>query len=330
MNKFLNHPKLDALVEAAGRRKTHFPEEVGRDQAAVACNFRRLGALTQEQVQAIRSLHDTFARSLTNSLGAYIRGAFEVALESVEQVAYPEFVQRISEPNFVCSIALHPWEAVATVEFDLALALPLIDMLLGGTGSPITDIREVTDIEEEILSSLVQLACRELQAAWLPVLKLDIRSVCRQRQDQMRRLMTPRERVLVLSFAIRAAEVQGKLRLAFPAVVTNALLKNLEERDLPRLPSRRFSDNLHLRKVLEQCSFHAELVLPEAAIPAKKLMHLKVGEVLKFQCKATVPVLFKVENQTLFLAHPVAMGDQRAAEMSARALAHQPVKEESH
>ncbi len=59
-------------------------------------------------------------------------------------------------------------------------------------------------------------------------------------------------------------------------------------------------------------------------------MHLKVGEVLEFPCKATVPIPFKVENQILFLAHPVAIGDRRAAEMNMKAATRQLIKEESH
>ena len=58
-------------------------------------------------------------------------------------------------------------------------------MLLGGTGNPVADVREVTDIEEEILGSVMQLICRELEATWLPVLKLEFRFVQRHRQAQI-------------------------------------------------------------------------------------------------------------------------------------------------
>jgi len=210
------------------------------------------------------------------------------------------------------------------------LALPVIDMLLGGTGNPVAEVREVTDIEEEILGSVVQLICKELEATWLPVLKQEFRFVRRLRQAQILRLMSPKEKVLWVSLEVRTAEVRGMLKLAFPAVVTNALLKSLDEQGSYCAQTGGTSDNRHFRNVLEQCRFHAELLLPEAAVPARKLMHLKVGEVLEFPIKATVPIPFKVENQILFLAHPVAIGDRRAAEMYTKAATRQLIKEESN
>ncbi len=167
MEKTLNHEEIDTLLEVAAERKEQPQKDQGRHQPAVACDFRRAGTLTPEHVQAIRSLHDTFARNLTNSLGAYLRGALEVAVVAVEQTTYSEFLQRLPDLNFVCSTALHPLEALAAVELDLPLALPVVDMLLGGTGNPVSAVREVTDIEEEILGSVVQVICRELEVTWL-------------------------------------------------------------------------------------------------------------------------------------------------------------------
>jgi flagellar motor switch protein FliM len=275
-------------------------------------------------------LHDTFARSLTTSLGAYLRGAFEVAVVSVEPIAYSEFLQHIPDQNFVCSAALHPLEALAAVELDLPLALPVVEMLLGGAGNPVSVVREVTDIEEDILGSVVQLICRELEATWLPVLKLEFRFVRRLRQAQIARLMSPKEKVLSVSVEIRTAEVRGMLKLAFPAVVTNVLLKKLDEQGAYCTHTGGSSDNHHFRNVLERCRFHAELLLPEAAVPARKLMHLKVGEVLEFPFKATLPIPFKVENQILFLAYPVAIDDRWAAEMHSKTLTRHLIKEESN
>ena len=74
----------------------------------------------------------------------------------------------------------------------------------------------------------MQVVCKELEATWLPVLKLDFRFVRRHRQAQILRLMSPKEKILSISLEVRTAEVRGMLKLAFPAVVTNALLQKLE------------------------------------------------------------------------------------------------------
>ena len=328
MDTTLNHQELNALLQKAEGRETRASNEPDGGQNAVPCDFRQAGLLTKDQLQGIRSLHDTFARDLTGSLGQQLHGALEIAVASVEQILYSDFVQRIPDPSYVGSIALHPLEATAAVQIDLPLALPVVDMLLGGAGNPVAQVREVTEIEEEILGGVVQLICRELEASWLPILKLDFRFEQRQQQAQILRLMSPKERVLALSLEVRASENRGMLNLAFPTVAVNALLKELDAQGSHRRQTGGPTDPHRLRNLLERCRFHAELLSPTAAVSARKLIHLKVGELLEFPVTVAEPSLFKVENQTFFLAHPVALGDRRAAEMQVKAAAAQLIKEE--
>ena len=56
---------------------------------------------------AISDLHESFARNLTNSLGAFLRVGFDVNLVSVEQLNYSEVLSRLPELTYLCSSA-HP------------------------------------------------------------------------------------------------------------------------------------------------------------------------------------------------------------------------------
>jgi len=326
MDKTPNQEEFNALLQMVEqRRKPGVSEELAN---AVPWDIRRAGTLSTEEVQMIRSLHNSFARILTDSLGSHLHGPFEIVVAVVEQITYSDFVHRLPEPSYVASIALHPLQAIATIGLDMQLALQVIDMLLGGSGSAVAEAREVTEIEEEILRSVADLICRDLAAAWPPVLKLDFRFGRRQDQTQLVRLMSPREKVLSLSLEVRSAGSQGMLNLAFPTVVISALLKELDEQGSLRPQESGSSRALQLRKLLGNCPFHAELLSPAAPISARKLMQLKVGEILEFPSTVAEPTLFKVENQTLFLANPVAIGDRRAAEMLSTGSAPKLIKEE--
>ena len=328
MEGTLNQEEFDALLQMVKGRKEQALKEPAGHPSALPYDFRQAAILAPDQAQAIRSLHETFARNFTGSLGQYLHGSLETALVSLEQLSYSEFVQHIPKLNYVGSILLHPLEATAVAELDLPLALPLIDMLLGGTGSPVSEVRELTEIEEEILGSVVQLICKELEAAWLPVLKMDFRFERRQGQTQVLRLLPPNERVLALSLEVRTTEARGTLNLAFPGAVVRALLRELDGQASCHKPEGGSAGHRHLRSLLEECRFHAELVSPAAAVSARKLVRLKVGEVLEFPITVATPTLFKVENQTFFLAQPVAIGDRRAAEMQSKPATPQLTKEE--
>ena len=63
----------------------------------------------------------------------------------------------------------------------------MIDLLLGGEGKD-GPLRELTDIEESILGSVVEIVCRELTVAWQPV-GLSFNFERRQMQTQVGRII---------------------------------------------------------------------------------------------------------------------------------------------
>ncbi len=125
---------------------------------------------------------------------------------------------------------------LSVLQLDLALAPPIIDLLLGGEGKE-GPLRELTDIEEAILGSVVEIICRELTAAWQSV-GLSFNFERRQMQTQVARIMSVNEKTLCLSFEIRMPQGSGLLNLAFPAVVANTILRRLDLRLGTSSPAR--------------------------------------------------------------------------------------------
>src|SRR5271165_3917796 len=223
MEKILKQDEIDALFQSARVRKTAgTPEHRTRVQPY---SFARSGQISNEQMRAISLLNDIFARNLTHNLGAWLRSTVHVNLVSAEQMPFNEFMARIPEMSYVCSVRLEPLRAISVLQMELAPAPSIIDLLLGGEGEP-AQLRELTDIEESILSSVVEVICRELSAAWQPV-GLNFHFEKRQMHTQIARLMPVSEKTLCLSFEIRMPKASGLLNLAFPAVVSNTVLRRL-------------------------------------------------------------------------------------------------------
>jgi flagellar motor switch protein FliM len=191
----------------------------------------------------------------------------------------------------------------------------MIDLLLGGTGEPVSELREVTEVEEEILKGVVQLICREMQATWQSVLDVQFQFDDRQRQAQILRLMPPNERILSLSFEIRTSAVTGMLIFAFPAVATNALIRKLAQQGAYRRPRAGAPGASNLREKLEDCSFLVELMLPGGSVSSRQLFSLDKGSILPLQSRADEPAVLCIAKQKLFTAQPVRSGNHRAAQV---------------
>jgi flagellar motor switch protein FliM len=305
----LGHEEIHALFQAARSRASGAGG--GTQSQAVAYSFSSAGQISNEQLRAISMLNDLFARNLTHNLAAWLRTRFQVNLVSAEQITFNEFLLRIPEISYVASVRLDPLGAVSVLQFDLGLAPPIVDLLLGGDGKD-GPLREVTDIEESILASVVEIICRELTAAWQPV-GLSFNFERRQMQTQVARIMAVTEKTLCLSFEIRMPHSSGLLNLAFPAVVANTILRRLTT-DWGRR-SHGEGARGRMGAVARRIRFGCSLQLPTVRVPAHLLEDLRPGMVLRLELPANALPLWKAGGQTLRQAEAIRQGPHRAARM---------------
>src|ERR1700684_1024771 len=270
MEKLLKQDEIDALLQAARTKESESAPNVGA--RVLPYNFSTSGQISNEQLRAISMLNDLFARNLTHNLAAWLRTRFQVNLVSAEQIQFNEFLLRIPEISYVASVRLEPLGAISVLQLDLALAPPVIDLLLGGEGRD-GALRELTDIEEAILASVVEMICRELTAAWQSV-GLSFNFERRQMQTQVARIMSVNEKTLCLSFEIRMQHSSGLLNLAFPAVVANTILRRLTS---DRGGRRRHADETRARMevMARRIRFGGSLQLPGVRIAASSLENLQ-------------------------------------------------------
>jgi flagellar motor switch protein FliM len=312
MERVLTQEEIDAMVRvASGRQKESQRKET---RSIKPCTFRQSGQLTGEQVASVNGLHEGFARSLTQSLGAYLRVSFEVTLVSIEQLAYSEFLERIPEVTYMMCFRVEQMNAGAAMQIDHALVFPLVDILLGGVGHCDVFTREVSEIEEQIMESVAKIICRELEAAWTPLgtkLALD----GRQPPAQMQRFLAPTEKTLCLSFEVKLAETTGTLNLIFPVSVSNTLLRKLSA-DLSYGRSRPATVNggQMTLKMLD-CTFPIELGITAIQLPINVLAGLVPQLVYNLGIPVQRPASLIIAGREAFEANPVRQGRLRAAQV---------------
>jgi flagellar motor switch protein FliM len=309
MEKMLKQNEIDALFEAA---RTTMPQSSRPEVRArvVPYNFSSAGQISNDQMRAISLLNDLFARNLTHNLAAWLRTRLQVNLVSAEQIQFNEFVLRIPEVSYVASVRLEPLGALSVLQLDLALAPPIIDLLLGGEGKD-GPLRELTDIEESILGSVVEIVCRELTAAWQQV-GLSFNFERRQMQTQVARIMPVTEKTLCLSFEIRMPHSSGLLNLAFPAVVANTILRRLTS-DWGRRRRHAGETRARMETTARRIRFGGSLQLPTVKLPASQIQNLEPGSILRLDLAANTLPEWRVGGLPLSQAAAIRQGPHRAA-----------------
>jgi flagellar motor switch protein FliM len=310
MEKVLNQQEIDAMVRAA--RSGGSGPQAAIESVVEPWDVRRAGQIGRDQLQAITALHEGFARSLTHALGAYLRTAFTATLVSAEHLSFREFLQSVPENTYLASCRLEPVGMNSALQLDLKVALPIIDLLLGGKGNSITATRELTEIEEQILESVARIVCRELATAW-QALSLEVSFEERLKTSEAQRLMPPEEKTLSLNFEVTMPEVRGGLNLAVPAAVSNALLRKISVGWSQRRPQRQSDARRRLMRCLLDCRFPVELGAGGMRAAIADLAALAPGQLMLFARSATEPAALLVAGTEMFQAVPARCGRSRAA-----------------
>ena len=312
MGKQLGQADIDALFAAAAGNASASSEAAEGGALWEQFDFSRAGQISNDQMRAISSVNDLFARNLMHTLGAWLRTPFKMKLVAGEQLPFSEFLERLSSPSYICSIRLEPLGAVGLLELELPLASPIVDVLLGGVGRA-WPTRELTDIEEAILSSVVQLAVRELNLAWQSV-GLEFVFEKRESEPTVPRMMTAGEKTLCVSFEARMPEAQGAMNLCLPAVVLNAILRRLiSEGDRPKRKSKDAQERI--RELMGEAKIGAVLQLPMMRLRGSELVALAPGTVLRLPLAKHAVSELRVGGLQFGRAHPVMTGEHRGAQL---------------
>lgn len=308
MEKKLGQEDIDALFAAANASARKATAEV--DKGPEKYVFSRAGQISNDQLRAITTVNDLFARNLMHSMGAWLRTPFRAKLVAGEQLPFSEFLERLSAMAYICSVRLEPLGAVGLLELDLELVAPIVDVLLGGGGSA-GQKRELTAIEEAIMRSVMEMIVQELTLAWQAV-GLQFAFEKRETEAQAARTMTHGEKTLCVSFEVRISEVQGTLNLCLPAVVLNAILRRLiAEGDRPRRRSKESVERM--RELMGESQVEVLLQLPAMRLRASQIAELAPGSVLRLPMPRYMSSELTVGGLLMGKARPVRRGEHRGA-----------------
>src|ERR1700722_14022797 len=112
MGKQLGQGDIDALFAAAGASATSLAAPQADKSLLERYSFSRAGQISNDQMRAISTVNDLFARNLMHTLGAWLRTPLRVKLVSGEQLPFSEFLERLSPLAYVCSVRLEALGAV--------------------------------------------------------------------------------------------------------------------------------------------------------------------------------------------------------------------------
>jgi flagellar motor switch protein FliM len=278
MSRFLSQEEIDALLNTDGSPAKEF-RSPAETQKVATYNFRRPDRVSKEQLRSLHYLHDRFAVNVGTSLSAFLRAVTEVSIVSVEQFAYSEFLMSLPDPTAFYAIHLSPVDVIGALEINPTVAFAMLDRMLGGVGTTPSPNRALTEIEQNVLDSVIRMMLGQLAEAWRSITDVQFRIHGRDTRPAMLQITGPTEIVILLGFDVRIADARGMLSFCIPAVA----IESMEEKVAQGMHRTRRQPT-----AAEESRLHANLgrvPLPvttalETRIRTREFLSLQPGDVL--------------------------------------------------
>jgi flagellar motor switch protein FliM len=311
----LSQEQIDAMVKMS---QEGGPKKAGDKQRSVfPCNFRSAGLLSNENARSLSAAHETFARYLASTLDAYLGTGLEVKLQAIEQLPSKDHMAAVPPLTYIVPFSLTTIPSTMIMECDIDLVFPIIDLLLGGRGTPGSNNRELSEIEEEIMLDVTALIARLAENTWhMPHMSLVVNR--RIKSSLLHQYCPPNEKLTLVKFDIELAGNTGLLQLVFPTAFLNILIKQIKLDQPDKKGGLRYFPAPSIRERILDCDVMIASEITGMKVAVRDLIALQPGCVLKLRAPVRNPGMLTVGGQEIFEALPVRNGSQKAAQLGRR------------
>lgn len=337
MAKILTQEEVDALlntVQAAGPSEdigTVIEQQVPAQKEerkrtknkqykkVLVYNFKRPDRVSKEQMRSLHFLHDRFARNFSSSLSAYLRTISEINLVSVEQLTYSEFLLSLPDPTCFCSISMKPLEGNAALEINPSLVFPIVDKMLGGPGEPLTEIRAMTAIEQNIFEAIIRLILEDLKEVWKQIVTLEMKIHALETSPQLVQVVAPNEVVVLVVFEVKFQEVVGMLNFCIPSIILEPIAKEFDQEWYTGYKkSETFEEAKMLTELMKRVFFNVGAEIRGSTITVQDFLNLDKGDIIELSSKPDDPMALSVNAVPKYRGQVLITNEQRSFQIHER------------
>jgi flagellar motor switch protein FliM len=301
MSKILTQEEIDALLKSVSTAQNLEPVPESGERQVTLYDFKHPDRISKDQLRALRTIHDAFARSFGTYLSSILRTMVDINLLSIDQATYSEYMLSLSVPSCIYIVASKNLKGSLILEVSPQFSLTVVDRLLGGGGHRVGSIRELTVIEQNILRKVVESALSVLTDAWRGVHRMTLHIESFESNPQFVQIAPASETAAVISFEIVMRDMNFPLNLCFPYFVLEPLIRNLST-SWSSVVTRRLGpqemDGLRTQISLTRLPVMAQLGNSELSL--KELAHLRVGDVIRLKARKDESLKIWVNGKVKF------------------------------
>lgn len=305
MSEILSQSEIDALLQAlsSGELDVQEIKEVEQSKKIKKYDFRNPQKIAKDQLRTLEIIHDNFGRLFQTFLSGYLRAPVKISVVSVEQIAYSEFINAISNPAFLNIIDVSPLNGQMMIDISVVVAYTMIDRLLGGNGSKEQEIREFTEIELTLLMNMMKRAMSIIEEAWKNVIKLELKLERVEVNPQFAQIVPPNETIALITMNLEVGEAEGMLNVCIPYLLLEPILDKLNTRYSFSSTKKEMSQNqiTQIKNRILNAKVELKAELGSTLVKVKDIINLQKGDVIRLDSKEKDGIRIRVGSNIKFI-----------------------------
>lgn len=315
----LSQNEIDALLSALSTGEMD-ADELKKEQSEKKVrvyDFKRALRFSKDQIRSLTRIHENFARLLTTYFSAQLRTYVQISVASADQIPYEEFIRSIPKMTILNVFEVPPLEGRILMEVNPNIAYAMLDRLMGGRGSSINKVENLTEIETKIMSNTFEKSFENLQEAWSTISEIDPYLAGFEVNPQFLQMVSPNETVVVISLNTVIGETTGMINICIPHVVLEPIIPKLSVHYWMQTEKkeREPQEIAQLEKRIQTATVPISAELGHSEISIQDFLMLDVGDVIELNQAIDGALTIKVGDIPKFLAQPGKVNKKLAVQV---------------
>ncbi len=324
MADVLDQSEVDALLAAMDAQESEdAPIDIGRPAQTTkdvrTYDFKRPERVSKDQMRALESIHEGFARSLGAAMSGLLRTIIEVRVATIEQLTYSEFIHSLPNPTNFNLLSAEPLEGQMCLEISPLIIYPIIDRLLGGTNSTLfIPQRPLTLIELRLVGRIIDRALNCLTEVWSNLVPVKFKLMETESNPHLVQIVAPNEVVVVIGFELKMTQRAGTMSLCIPFNVIEPVVSKLATQGWLAYQRRANVEDRSQDIVdsLQDAKVDITVYLGETEVTVSELLNLQAGDIIQTLKPASSDLILQVEGKNKFAGRMGKHKDSRALKIT--------------
>jgi len=307
LSEILSQSEIDALLQAlnSGELNVQEMKEVEKSRKIKKYDFRNPQKIAKDQLRTLEIINENFLRFFQTFLSGYLRVPVKATIMSIDQFAYNEFNNAISNPAFLCIIDFKPLNGQILIDVSTNIVFTIIDRLLGGDGSEINESRAFTDIELSLMDNIMKKSMPLIKEAWSNVIEINPKLDRIEVNPQFAQIIPPNETIALLTIQMEIGQRAGMMNICIPYLLIEPILEKLSAKYWFSATKNKLSQNeaLEVRKRILNTKVEVRAELGTAKVKVNEVINLQRGDVIKLDSRKDKEIKIKVGSNVKFMGN---------------------------